>query len=331
MSTDAVPEGDRFAWWGGLTEHDVMQTAMTSAHAARFRGRVKSVELSATRVAALAFSPLSARRGPAHIRRQDPEDYFLVLVRGTPIKVEQSRSTACIAAGGMALFDTSHPLAAEFVDQGRQTRLTLLRLPRATLPLPSDRTDRLLGRPLTARSPAGALLGHFLAGLPDSAADADPAELHRMGAIGIDLAATFLAILTGSDDHLPVETRERALLARIDAFIDHNLGDPDLRPGTVAAHHHISVRTLHQLFRQQPETVAATIRRRRLERCRADLADPRLTHRTISETALRWGFRHPADFSRAFRAAYGTAPGDLRHKLPSTPRPVGGTPPALNP
>ncbi|ADI03680.1 AraC family transcriptional regulator [Streptomyces bingchenggensis BCW-1] len=69
---------------------------------------------------------------------------------------------------------------------------------------------------------------------------------------------------------------------------------------------------LHTLFRRQEETVAASIRRRRLERCHADLTDPRLRRRSISAIAARWGFVRPADFSRAFRAAYGVAPRELR-------------------
>ncbi|MFJ4645458.1 helix-turn-helix domain-containing protein [Streptomyces bobili] len=72
------------------------------------------------------------------------------------------------------------------------------------------------------------------------------------------------------------------------------------------------------MFRQERETVAAAIRRRRLERGRADLADPRLRRRTIAETAARWGYRHPADFSRAFRRAHGISPSDYRHLAQST-------------
>ncbi|MDX3232195.1 helix-turn-helix domain-containing protein [Streptomyces sp. ME19-01-6] len=188
-------------------------------------------------------------------------------------------------------------------------------MPRTSLPLPFDKTDQLLSRSLVARSAAGVLLGHFLSGFQDSAAHSSLAELHRMGSIGADLAAAFLAGLLDVGDALPVETREQVFLVRVNAFIERDLGDPELRPAAIAAYHHISVRTLHQLFRTQPETVSATIRRRRLERCRTDLTDPRLRHRTIGDTALRWGFRHPADFSRAFRAAYGTSPSDFRDSV----------------
>ncbi|MFD6189710.1 helix-turn-helix domain-containing protein [Streptomyces sp. NPDC060275] len=44
-------------------------------------------------------------------------------------------------------------------------------------------------------------------------------------------------------------------------------------------------------------------------------ATPRLRHRTIGETAARWGFRHPAAFSRTFREAYGISPTEARTAL----------------
>jgi AraC-like DNA-binding protein len=299
-----------------MMESDVMSVALTSEQEDGFRGRVNAVDLPGTRVATFSFSPLSARRGPAQIRRHDPENYFLFLVRGGTIQLEQSRNVACLTPGCMAVFDTSHPLVADFPrEDGRRHRVTLMQLPRTSLPLPFDKMDQLLSRSLVARSPAGVLLGHFLSGFQDSAAHGGLAELHRMGSIGVDLAAAFFAGLLDVGDALPVETREQVLLVRVNAFIERNLGDPELRPAAIAAYHHISVRTLHQLFRTHPETVSATIRRRRLERCRTDLVDPRLRHRTIGDTALRWGFRHPADFSRAFRAAYGTSPSDFRNSV----------------
>ena len=58
---------------------------------------------------------------------------------------------------------------------------------------------------------------------------------------------------------------------RIAGYIEARLADPALSPPGIAAAHHISVRRLHKLFEDQPLTVAALIRRRRLERCRAEL------------------------------------------------------------
>ncbi|WP_405679380.1 helix-turn-helix domain-containing protein [Streptomyces sp. NBC_00868] len=112
----------------------------------------------------------------------------------------------------------------------------------------------------------------------------------------------------------PAEARARALRERIDAFIEHNLGDPALTPGLIAAAHGISVRALHLLFRDQPQSVAATVRHRRLERCRSDLARPELAARSVRDIAARWCFSSAPVFGRSFREAYGTSPGAFRRE-----------------
>lgn len=312
VDTDSVPASERFGWWSEMVGHEVMPVAVNSAHAAVFQGRAEAVELSRSQVTTFDFSPMTARRSPVHIRRHDPENYYLVLVRDSAVRLEQARGVACLQAGNMALFSTSHPLACEFLDHGRQTRLTLMRLPRPVPPLVDGRADRLLAEPLPPLAGSAALLGQYLAQLPQAARTCGPAELARLGAIGVDLAATLVAARLGAQDTLPAETRNAVLLARINTFIDHQLGDPDLSPAAIAAHHRVSVRTLHLLFRSEPETVSASIRRRRLERCHADLTDPRLRWRSISSIAARWGILRPADFSRAFRAAYGMTPREHR-------------------
>lgn len=313
-STDAVPAADRFAWWAEMVGDEVMPVTIRSPHAARFRGSVEAVGMPHSQVAAFSFSPMTARRSAPDIRRHDPEEYYLVLVHGSPIRLEQARAVACLGAGDMTLFSTSAPLNCDFLDRGRQTRLTLLRLPRTALPLAGGRGDRLLAEPLSTRAGSGsaALLGSYLAGLPTAARACAPAELSRLGEIGVDLAATALAGRLQIQDTLPAEMRKAALRARIRSFIAHHLGDPELLPAAIAAHHHISLRGLHLLFRDEPETVAALIRRLRLERCFTDLADPALRHTTIAATAAHWGFRHPADFGRTFRKAYGFPPSELR-------------------
>jgi len=60
--------------------------------------------------------------------------------------------------------------------------------------------------------------------------------------------------------------------------------------------------------------VAALIRERRLEHCRAELADAAHAGRPVAVVGARWGFTDPAHFSRAFRARYGVAPGRFRRE-----------------
>lgn len=100
----------------------------------------------------------------------------------------------------------------------------------------------------------------------------------------------------------------------VQKYIRAHLADPELSPGTVADAHHISLRHLHRLFRQHGLTVAAWIRRQRLEGCWRDLTDAAMFSQPIQVIASRWGFTDNAHFSRVFRAAYGFPPSHLRRR-----------------
>ncbi|MCF2526562.1 helix-turn-helix domain-containing protein [Yinghuangia soli] len=317
VSTDCVPQAERWSWWGEFSGRELMASTISSPYADRFHGAMQAIGTPEAQAAAVTVSPLTALRTAAHIRRDDPENYYLVLVRDGRVRIEQERGTACTEVGELALFSTSHPLACEFVDLGRHTEMTLLRMPRTDFPLRGGRADGLLGTTLDTSSGAGALLAGYLADLPHAVRTSGPAEAAKLAAIAADLAATAIAVQIDAEDRLPPESRNAALLARIRAFIDLHLADPDLDPAAIAAHHHISVRTLHSLFAAEPETVAASIRSRRLRRCHADLTDPASGHRTVAAIATRWGFRHPGDFSRAYRTAYGHSPTETRTRARS--------------
>ena len=81
----------------------------------------------------------------------------------------------------------------------------------------------------------------------------------------------------------------------------------------IAAEVGVSLRKLHYAFSQTDKTVMGHIRSRRLASARQDLANGVLLDRlSITEIAYRWAFADPAQFSRAFRQAYGESPGSFR-------------------
>ncbi|WKX70098.1 AraC family transcriptional regulator [Streptomyces sp. XD-27] len=290
MSNEDLPAQERFPFWADLLSRELAPLTLSSTNAAvDFSARASVLDLGSVRVAAFNSPPAHLKRTWADIRRADPGTYQLTFVSGTPLWISQRRQDSGLVYGDMVLWDVSHPFEGAVPDQGRNIQSLILQLPREELPLPPARIHRLLARPLSARTGMGAILARFMTSLDAYGPDCDPRDLNRLGAMALDLAGACLAQHLGAYDDLPTETRQQALLARVNAFIDHNLGDPDLGPADIAAHHHISVRSLHTLFRQQGETVAASIRRRRLERCHADLTDPRLRRRPISAIAAHWG------------------------------------------
>ncbi|MFE6489563.1 helix-turn-helix domain-containing protein, partial [Streptomyces sp. NPDC057757] len=181
------------------------------------------------------------------------------------------------------------------------THVTML-MPRHLLRLGADDAARLVGVGIRGDRGPGALVSSLVRDMARTVDGFRAHEADRSAAAVIELIAVTLASRLG--DVRPVE--DDVLRTRVIGFIEARLSDRDLTPAKVAAAHHMSVRRLHKLFQDQPLTVAALIRRRRLERCYADLTR---RNTTVAAVAASWGFADPAHFSRLFKATYGHSPG----------------------
>ncbi|MEU9142554.1 helix-turn-helix domain-containing protein [Streptomyces sp. NPDC048349] len=324
VSAASVPVADRFEWFNDLVASALIPTAIKSERCADFQAEAAMLDLGVTQVSTFAHSPLSSRRTPALIRRGDPEQYQLALITGGRWWMSHQGGDEEFGVGDMILWDTSRPQATVAHPGNGPSRSIILHLPKDALPLRPERVDRLLGRRIATDSGTAAVLAQFLSSLGEHGSTCGPQELRRLGSVAVDLAAACLAHRLDAYGELPAESRERALRTRIDAFIEHNLGDPALDPGLIAAAHGISVRSLHALFRGQEEGVAATVRRRRLEGAHADLARPELAGRPVHEIAARWCFGNAPAFSRAFRAAYALSPTEFRRAAAAATGPAAG-------
>ncbi|WP_031171357.1 helix-turn-helix domain-containing protein [Streptosporangium roseum] len=312
QSTD-LPPGQRFDWWCDLISHDVAPTRITSDHTDDVRASAGAMDLSDLRITTMSFPALRSERTPALIRRSDPEMYELTLITGGETGISQAGKDTRMHAGDLVMWETSHPYDGGAFEG--TSRAIILHLQRAHLPLPGTKVDDLLARRMPARAGMAAVLAHYLRSLVRQASSMALVDVRRLGTLTLDLAMAFIAHRLNAQDRLPPETRQQALRVRIRAFVEHNLGDPRLSPAVIAAHHHISVRYLHLLFQRPETTLMAWIRQRRLESCRADLADLHLRAHSIKDIAARWGFTHATDFSRSFRRAYGMPPKDYRHSV----------------
>lgn len=304
-STD-VPRAERFDWWCDLVRQDLVPTHITSSHQADFQAWAMPMELGPVRVSVLSFPNLESQRTPQLIRQSDPELWEIGYIATGTMGLEQARSRALTQAGDLLLYDTSRPFDAKVTEGGR---IIVLHLPKTVVPVPAPSLRGLVSRRLPARG-SGAMLTGFLQEL--ARWEWHGWEAERLGSAAIQLASAFLGHLADTEGLLPPETRQVALLYSIKVFIEANLADPHLTPRAVADAHHISVRYLHHLFREEKQTVGTFIREQRLERCRADLIAPGFATRPVAAVCARWGFTDPAGFNRAFKAAYGMPPGEYR-------------------
>ncbi|MFE0252442.1 helix-turn-helix domain-containing protein [Streptomyces sp. NPDC059010] len=306
----AVP--DRFDYWVELLGRAHAPMELRSDHADDFRASQRVLDLGAVTVWSGAFQSQVFRRTSKLIRQSDPEAYNLsFILHGTGTGMWRHRETRYKPHD---LFITSTSLPNEIHSSGDPVTTVAVEVPKALLPLSRDMAGRIVGAPVSGREGMGALLAGFLTQLTADTAAYQPADRPRLRTVLVDLVAALFAHLLETGDSLPPETRQRALTLRIQAFIREHLHDPRLTPAGIAAAHHISTSYLHRLFRGEDATVAAWIRRLRLEAARRDLTEPALHATPIHAIAARWGFPRATDFSRAYRAAYGTTPQDHRHQ-----------------
>ncbi len=265
-------------------------------------------------VGALRIGAMSAREGGGAVRRtkhissSDPEGWKIdVLTSGTGL-IEQGGREAALSTGDFSLVDLTSPASW---NTPAATELVAVVFPAPLLPFTHDELTQLSGVRIGGAEGAGAIVSQVVRELPKQLVSGG-GQLARIGTAVADLLTAALASRLGREDAMPDDSRRRALLMRIHAYIETNLGDIDLSPGRIAAAHFISVRYLHKLFETEQTTVADWIRTRRLERCRRDLLDPALRSRPVSAIGARWGYPDASHFSRTFRAAYGVPPATFR-------------------
>ncbi|GHE92936.1 helix-turn-helix domain-containing protein [Streptomyces fumanus] len=171
---------------------------------------------------------------------------------------------------------------------------------------PGDALRSLVsGRPRSgpATSPAAQVLMAHTTMVQRTVGDLGPAAARASRTALIELAKGL--VLDHFDDREPTFTPALAQAAK--DLADTRLTDADLSPAAIAAHLHVSVRTLQRAFAGLDESFSAYIRRRRLAEAAEALSVPG-TRLTVSEAAARWHFTDSSHFIRAFKKQYQVTP-----------------------
>ncbi|WP_329527213.1 helix-turn-helix domain-containing protein [Streptomyces sp. NBC_01462] len=306
-----LPAAERLAGFDEFLSECAHPLRVTTSDAGCFRATARALDIGPVNVVELTLLPSVLRRTTRSIRRSDPELYSVVFPRRGILTVRQAGRDAVLSGDDFALCDSSQPFSVRIAAPGTATLISA-KVPRALLPLSVRRADRLLGTRLPGGEGIGALLTQFLGNMTADTAHHPTADVARLSAVALDLLAATLAHHLDAGPRGEDESGRQSLLLHIDTYIQDHLPEPHLSPRVVAAAHHISVSYLHRLFRARETTVTALIRRRRLERAHRDLTDRRLRNVPVHRIASRWGFKDHSAFTRAFRAAYGIPPSDLR-------------------
>ena len=313
IQMDHVPVADRIDFFREMTTAVWVPMECRPDLDADYRAVFRASGLGPMQVVVMDVMPTTVHRTPQLISQADPDMLKMLLVCGGGASaVAQGGQQARLSPGEFALYNTRLPYEVRCGVDDEPTQLLTFMFPPSLLPLSAGRLRDLAAVRIPATSGVGELTSQFLLQLARNIDSYTPADAARLSTAALEILAARLAHELDNRDWGTPETRRHALLTAVQGFIQQHLGDPELSPAATAAAHHMSLRSLHQLFHEEGLTVAGWIRRRRLECCRRDLSDPALAARPVAAIAAKWGFSSASDFSRAFRAGHGVPPAEYR-------------------
>jgi AraC-like DNA-binding protein len=310
LSTASLPERDQFPFWAELASSSVIPIAFDRLPGSGpgFRGEMTVRTLGGVTLVDVRSENLRSRRGREHIARTSADLQSFTLARSaiwcacSGVGELTTDPGAGLMTAPDAVVDgravSHHDFLGWFVPTSRIEPL----LPRRKSPVWQVRLDQGVGR----------LAGAYAATL---AAEAERIEAEGLGEAVVDNFCRLLAIAAGTAVDATEGGREAMLAARLERakrYVERHLADPALTPTSAAKALGISVRGLHALFEPTDTSFARYVTARRLEEARAAIEGPASAGRSVAEIAFAWGFESLPSFYRAFRRAYGVAPGELR-------------------
>ncbi|RZT85115.1 AraC family transcriptional regulator [Pseudonocardia sediminis] len=306
LSTDDAGSGERLAYWNEAVS-DAYVRLSCDAPGGDVVGDIRVDSLATLELSRVAATAQRVTRTPSLIAAA-AEDYFLVSIQtaGTG-RITQDGRTAELSAGDFALYDSTRPYELAFDDDFAQY---VLMLPGPPLRSQLRDTPDLTARRVGGSRGAGHLTIEMIRTLAADVAVLEPAAATAV-ARGVEHIVVAGLSSLGGDEPAPEPSAE-ARREQAKACARARLRDPGLTVAALAAALHTSVSTLHRAFATEPYSIAEWIWAERLDAVRAEICDPALRHRTISDLAFGWGFSDASHFSRAFRARYGCTASELR-------------------
>ena len=252
--------------------------------------------------------PMSQARTAERISGDKMRDYcFHVVVEGiaeTEVRSLRSHKSKQFVPGVLAL-DMNQTMSMK-----RPTRARVLAffLPRSVVESAIPDAESLHGKVVAYNSSLACLLRKHLHAMHKALPAMSDIEADDALHIAAELILAAYSKEASQRNSARAAARA-AMLGRINHYIDTHLYAYELAPETILSRFPVARATLYRLFKQEGG-LHAYIRNCRLREAADELVRSRST--PIADIGGRLGFSYAADFTRAFRRAYGMAPQEFR-------------------
>lgn len=310
-TTASLPADKKVAYWNHVVSEVFTQFETRPANADAFDAEVRETGLGRFELANVVSKPARVAHLQKHVNGAGERRFFLHMQLRGRLQMRQAGREIELGESDLALCDSALPYSLAH-DQPCSTLVMIASERDIKRHIP--RPEELLAVRLPGSGGLTSIASQMFANVWQHAQPRIDAE------IGAKLGDSLLGAFAGAwleQYGIPVATSAISTFRnlQIKRHIETHLRDPELTARSVAAALGISCRYLHMIFSGQGETVSSYIRRRRLEQCVQQLADPLWSRRTVTEIAFSWGFNNATHFARVFRECYGRNPRDYRNEV----------------
>lgn len=247
-------------------------------------------------------------RTQQHIRRDDGENYFLVIQEEGRALMSQNGEVRMISPGDMMLIDSGQP--SDFTFFSTFSRQISLHLPRVEMWARFGNNVR--GGLFVPRSDHTAIaICAVISKAFSPSSNEEQSGFLNEALFGLIGAMLYGRVHAPGSSSIEADVAGAEFLQRGMAYIDSRYADPELTIATIAEDLAVSVRQLQRGFSLIGTTPTSYLLQKRLEQACALLSirNSRRPDILISTIAMDCGFSDVSYFNRLFRKAFGCAPG----------------------
>jgi len=309
FTTDVLGERERFAAWREDMSviFDVEKAPLAKGDDDAFFATFELYHFGRSVLGGLSSSTARYIRSQRKATRDGLDAILIQLFLEGGVQFGVGQRTTYAEAGDIVVFDLAQP-----VDNinSKFRHLTTM-WPRDVIEEAIPNIASWHGLSLPRGSPVTQLLKQHMVASFDLADRFSLTEGQRVEDAMLTLISAAMAGLQMPEESAGTPAMKELLAYQIKRYIRQNLGLSDLSPDQIARHFGISRRQLYHLL----EPVGGVSKYQlnlRLQRCLNEIQNSEFAHKTLSEIAYRWGFKHAATFSRNFKVAFGMTPKEAR-------------------
>jgi len=303
VSTESVPQGERFLYW----RHNMLNIFKASVNNGSEPEETFGAELALHNLGRVSLlEMMGSPFGLSYSAEADTDELVAHVQLIGDCVLRQDRREVHLTPGCICLQRNCRAFELEMDERFRYVRIAVEEIHFAEV---FPRWKQTLMTPVPANHGAAAVFVDLVKSLCRQREALEPSVMEWIAESTIRLLCSALLHLAEDrrPDGLQMELYHKETIKQ---YVRSQLHNPDLDVPSIAKAVGLSASYIHRLFAHEHLHLMHWVWVQRLENCHRELC---LDHKRLSsDIAYSWGFRSPAHFSRAFRRHFGLSPREIR-------------------